>query len=126
MGWNSWNTFYCDINAGLIKETADAMVESGMKEVGYEYICIDDCWMAPERDATGNLQADPETFPNGISAVADYIHERGLKLGIYQSAGTSGERIDGDGLTFVRRSQVQSTSSVETHLDPGGFHLRIL
>ncbi|ELY99132.1 Alpha-galactosidase [Natrialba aegyptia DSM 13077] len=89
MGWNSWNTFYCDIDAGLIKDTADAMVENGMKEVGYEYICIDDCWMASERDVNGNLQPDPETFPNGIDAVADYVHKRGLKLGIYQSAGTT-------------------------------------
>lgn len=89
MGWNSWNTFYCDIDAGLIKDTTDAMVENGMKEVGYEYICIDDCWMASERDANGDLQPDPETFPNGIGAVADYVRKRGLKLGIYQSAGTT-------------------------------------
>lgn len=88
MGWNSWNTFACDIDAELIKETADAMVESGMKEAGYEYVNIDDCWMASERDENGNLQPDPETFPNGIDAVADYVHKRGLKLGIYSSAGT--------------------------------------
>lgn len=88
MGWNSWNTFACDIDEDLIKETADAMVESGMKEAGYEYVNIDDCWMAPERDADGNLQPDPETFPNGIDGVAEYVHEKGLKLGIYSSAGT--------------------------------------
>jgi alpha-galactosidase len=88
MGWNSWNYFACDINAELIKEMADAMVESGMKEAGYEYINIDDCWMAPTRDENGNLEPDPERFPNGIDAVADYVHEKGLKLGIYSSAGT--------------------------------------
>lgn len=88
MGWNSWNTFACDIDEDLIKETADAMVESGMKEAGYEYINIDDCWMASERDEDGNLQSDPETFPNGIEGVAEYVHEKGLKLGIYSSAGT--------------------------------------
>ncbi|WP_222433497.1 glycoside hydrolase family 27 protein [Haloarcula hispanica] len=89
MGWNSWNTFYCDINAELIKEAADAMVENGLREVGYESICVDDCWMAPERDADGSLQADPETFPNGIEPVADYVHSKGLKFGIYESAGTT-------------------------------------
>ncbi|QRV17475.1 alpha-galactosidase (plasmid) [Haloterrigena salifodinae] len=89
MGWNSWNTFYCDIDEELIKDAADAMVESGMMEAGYEYVCIDDCWMAPERDANGKLQPDPETFPNGISALTDYVHDKGLKFGIYESAGTT-------------------------------------
>lgn len=88
MGWNSWNRFGCDINEQLIREMADAMVSSGMKDVGYVYVNIDDCWMAPARDAEGNLQADPERFPGGIKALADYVHSRGLKLGIYSSAGT--------------------------------------
>jgi alpha-galactosidase len=88
MGWNSWNKFACDIDEDLIRETADAMVSSGMKAAGYTYVNIDDCWMAPERDAQGRLQADPVRFPSGIKALADYVHERGLKLGIYSSAGT--------------------------------------
>jgi alpha-galactosidase len=88
MGWNSWNKFGCDIDEVLIRETADAMVSSGMKAAGYEYVNIDDCWMAPQRDADGRLQADPVRFPGGIRAVADYVHARGLKLGIYSSAGT--------------------------------------
>lgn len=88
MGWNSWNTFGCDIDEQLIRDTADAMVESGMRDAGYEYVNIDDCWMAPERDADGNLQPDPERFPNGIKALADYVHARDMKLGIYSSAGT--------------------------------------
>jgi len=88
MGWNSWNEFGCEINEQLIRETADALVASGMVAAGYEYINIDDCWMAHERDAEGNLQADPSTFPSGIAAIADYVHARGLKLGIYSSAGT--------------------------------------
>jgi alpha-galactosidase len=88
MGWNSWNKFHCDINEELIRETADAMVSSGMKAAGYEYVNIDDCWMAPERDPEGRLQADPVRFPGGIKAVADYVHAHGLKLGIYSSAGT--------------------------------------
>jgi alpha-galactosidase len=89
MGWNSWNKFGCDIDEELIRETADAMVSSGMAAAGYEYVNIDDCWMAPERDADGRLQPDPERFPGGIKAIADYVHGKGLKLGIYSSAGTA-------------------------------------
>ncbi|MFI5729705.1 NPCBM/NEW2 domain-containing protein [Kribbella sp. NPDC051587] len=88
MGWNSWNTFGCNINEGLIRDTADAMVSSGMAAAGYKYVNIDDCWMAPQRDGSGRLQADPGRFPSGIKAVADYVHARGLKLGIYSSAGS--------------------------------------
>ncbi|CAM06226.1 glycoside hydrolase family 27 protein [Saccharopolyspora erythraea] len=88
MGWNSWNKFACDIDERLITETADAMVASGMKDAGYTYVNIDDCWMAPERDAEGRLQADPHRFPSGIKALADHVHAKGLKLGIYSSAGT--------------------------------------
>jgi len=88
MGWNSWNKFGCDINAELIKSMADAMVSSGLKDAGYEYINIDDCWMASSRDAQGKLKSDPTRFPNGIKAVADYVHSKGLKIGIYSSAGT--------------------------------------
>lgn len=81
MGWNSWNKFACDINETLIKETADAIVATGMKDVGYQYVNIDDCWQTKERDADGKLVADPERFPSGIKAVADYVHSKGLKLG---------------------------------------------
>jgi alpha-galactosidase len=88
MGWNSWNTFGCNINEQLIRTTADAMVSSGMAAAGYKYVNIDDCWMAPQRDAEGRLAADPVRFPNGIKALADYVHAKGLKLGIYSSAGS--------------------------------------
>jgi alpha-galactosidase len=88
MGWNSWNRFQCKIDENLIHETADAMVKSGMKAAGYQYINIDDCWMAKTRDAQGNLQPDPVRFSHGIKALADYVHSKGLKLGIYSSAGT--------------------------------------
>ena len=87
MGWNSWNKFACDVNEDLIKEIADAMVESGMKDAGYEYIVVDDCWQV-DRDKEGNIIADPDRFPSGIKALADYIHEKGLKFGIYSDAGT--------------------------------------
>ncbi|MET7420936.1 NPCBM/NEW2 domain-containing protein [Dactylosporangium sp. NPDC005555] len=89
MGWNSWNRFGCNIDENLIKATADAMVSTGLRASGYTYVNIDDCWMAPTRDAQGRLRPDPTRFPGGIAAIADYVHARGLKLGIYSSAGTA-------------------------------------
>jgi len=86
MGWNPWNRFGCSINAQLIRETADALVASGMRDAGYQYVVIDDCWQVA-RDGNGNLYADPERFPGGIQPLAAYVHERGLKLGIYTDAG---------------------------------------
>ena len=83
MGWNSWNTFNCSPSDSLIRAIADAMVSSGMAAAGYVYVNIDDCWMNG-RDASGNLRPDSTKFPNGISAVADYVHGKGLKLGIYE------------------------------------------
>ncbi len=87
MGWNSWNKFGCNINENLIKEIADAMVKNGMKDAGYEYIVIDDCWQIA-RDKQGNIIADPKRFPSGIKALADYVHSKGLKFGLYSDAGT--------------------------------------
>ncbi|MEU7866312.1 NPCBM/NEW2 domain-containing protein [Dactylosporangium sp. NPDC049140] len=89
MGWNSWNRFGCNIDENLIKATADAMVSTGLRDSGYTYVDIDDCWMAGTRDAQGRLQPDPVRFPGGIAAIATYVHARGLKLGIYSSAGTA-------------------------------------
>lgn len=88
MGWNSWNTFEVDINENLIKEIADIIVESGMKDAGYEYIVIDDGWEAMERDEKGNLKPDQKKFPSGMKALVDYIHSKGLKFGIHNCAGT--------------------------------------
>ena len=88
MGWNSWNTFTWNINEQLIRETADALVETGLKEAGYEYVVVDDCWSLKQRDADGRLQADPEKFPNGMKAVGDYLHSKGLKFGMYSCDGT--------------------------------------
>ncbi len=89
MGWNSWNIFHGDINETKIKQIADAMVSSGMKDAGYVYLNLDDNWMAnPARDANGNLKADPTRFPSGIKALSDYVHAKGLKLGIYGDRGT--------------------------------------
>jgi len=87
MGWNSWNKFACNVSEQLIRQQADAMAASGMKAAGYQYIVIDDCWQK-SRDADGNIQADPERFPSGIKALADYVHSKGLKFGLYSDAGS--------------------------------------
>ncbi|WP_086837776.1 glycoside hydrolase family 27 protein [Amycolatopsis kentuckyensis] len=88
MGWNTWNTFECNINETLVKQTTDLMVSSGMRDRGYTYVNLDDCWMTRSRDAAGNLVADPAKFPSGLKALGDYIHARGMKFGIYEDAGT--------------------------------------
>jgi alpha-galactosidase len=94
MGWNSWNKFACNINEGFVKGIADAMVSSGMKDAGYQYVNIDDCWSLFARAADGTIQHDPARFPNGIKPVADYVHGLGLKLGLYGDRGfeTCGHR----------------------------------
>jgi alpha-galactosidase len=89
MGWNSWNRFGCDINESLIRGVADAIVANNLDDLGYRYVNIDDCWMASTRDGQGRLQPHPTRFASGIRALADYVHARGLKLGIYSSAGTA-------------------------------------
>src|SRR5947207_3764571 len=90
MGYNNWNTTACGtaFNADFVKQTADFFVSSGLKAAGYTYVNIDDCWALPDRDADGNLVPNPARFPDGIKAIADYVHDRGLKFGIYTSAGT--------------------------------------
>jgi alpha-galactosidase len=88
MGWNSWNTFATNISDSLIRTVADAFVSLGLKDAGYNYVCLDDGWMAMERDAQGNLVPHPDKFPHGIKAVADYVHSKGLKFGLYNCAGT--------------------------------------
>jgi alpha-galactosidase len=87
MGWNSWNTFYCGISEDKIKSVVDTIVSKGLKDVGYEYIVIDDCWQK-SRGKDSVIVADSVNFPSGIKALADYIHSKGLKFGIYSDAGT--------------------------------------
>jgi alpha-galactosidase len=87
MGWNSWNKFGCDVSEQLIRSVADAMISSGLKDAGYQYVVIDDCWQV-SRDDSGNIVPDPQRFPSGIKALADYVHSKGLKFGIYSDAGT--------------------------------------
>ncbi|XP_045814373.1 alpha-galactosidase [Trifolium pratense] len=88
MGWNSWNHFGCDVNENIVRETADAMVSSGLSNLGYQYLNLDDCWAELNRDSEGNMVPNAATFPSGMKALADYVHSKGLKLGIYSDAGT--------------------------------------
>src|SRR3954452_4081481 len=109
MGCNSWNKFGCNINEQIVRDSADAIVASGMRDAGYQYVVIDDCWHGP-RDANGFITADAKRFPSGIKALADYVHSRGLKFGIYSDAGrlTCGGRPGSQGheyqdaLTYAR------------------------
>ena len=87
MGWNSWNKFACNVNEQVIRATADAIASNGMRQAGYEYIVIDDCWHG-SRDANGFITEDRQRFPGGLKALGDYIHAKGLKFGIYSDAGT--------------------------------------
>ncbi|WCP71866.1 glycoside hydrolase family 27 protein [Sphingomonas hankookensis] len=87
MGWNSWNKFACNVNEKVIRATVDAIASNGMREAGYEYVVIDDCWHGM-RDANGFITEDRERFPSGLKALGDYIHSKGLKFGIYSDAGT--------------------------------------
>ncbi len=101
MGWNSWNKFACNVDETLIRQTADAMVSNGMKDAGYTYINIDDCWHG-DRDSLGFIHPDAKRFPSGMKALADYIHSKGLKIGIYSDAGsqTCGGRPGSRGYEF--------------------------
>ncbi len=87
MGWNSWNVFHENINEKQIQEIADAMVSSGLRDAGYIFLNLDDNWMDTKRDAQGNLQNNPNTFPSGMKAIADYVHAKGLKFGLYGDRG---------------------------------------
>src|SRR5579884_2691075 len=86
MGWNSWNKFGCNVNESVVRQAADSIVSSGMKDAGYTYVVIDDCWQI-SRDAQGNIVPDAQRFPSGMKALADYVHSKGLKFGLYSDAG---------------------------------------
>jgi len=87
MGWNTWNTFACNINEKLIKEAADALVSSGMRDAGYVYVNVDDCWQG-ERDAKGVIHEDPQRFPSGMKALADYVHAKDSSLASIPTSAT--------------------------------------
>ncbi|CAL9113858.1 unnamed protein product [Musa acuminata var. zebrina] len=86
--WNTWNHFYCDINETILIVIADALVSTGLAKLGYQYVNIDDCWAEHDRDSTVCYMVPKWlTFPSGIKALADYVHGKGLKLGIYSNTG---------------------------------------
>lgn len=87
MGWNSWYQYRCGVTQAEVLANAQALVSSGLAKLGYDYVNLDDCWMAPQRTASGQLQGDPTTFPNGIAWLASKLHSMGLKLGLYESFG---------------------------------------
>lgn len=87
MGWNTWNKFACNVSEQLVRSMADAIVKSGMKDAGYQYVVIDDCWQV-SRDRNANIVPDPQRFPGGIKPLADYAHSLELKFGIYSDAGS--------------------------------------
>ncbi|WCN79569.1 glycoside hydrolase family 27 protein [Micromonospora sp. LH3U1] len=87
MGWNSWNYYQCNIDENVVKKQADALVSTGMRDAGYKFVNLDDCWQT-SRDSSGNIVADPERFPSGMKALGDYLHARGLKFGVYSDRGT--------------------------------------
>jgi len=87
MGWNSWNMFGWNIHEDSVRQTADALASMGFKELGYEYIVVDDCWSRKSgRDSNGDLVPDPDKFPSDMKALADYVHNLGFKIGIYSDA----------------------------------------
>jgi alpha-galactosidase len=89
MGWNDWNHYGCSISDSLIRQQADAMVNSGMQAAGYQYVNIDDCWASKSRTSNGSIVPDSSKFPNGMASLASYVHSKGLKLGLYTDAGTA-------------------------------------
>jgi alpha-galactosidase len=114
LGWNSWNSFGCGVTESQVRQAADAMVSSGMRDAGYQYVVVDDCWFDPQRDAQGNLRAHPTKFPGGMKALGDYIHSRGLKFGIYQVP------------TERTSAQLVGTHPGSTGRGPGRAHVRVV
>ena len=113
MGFNTWNKFACNVSEQLIRETADAMASSGMKDAGYQYVVIDDCWQI-SRDESGRIVADPQRFPSGMRALADYVHSKGLKFGLYTDLGR--KTCEGRPGTFERH-EIDAKTYAEWQID---------
>jgi hypothetical protein len=116
MGWNSWNHFHCDVDETIVRQTADALVATGMRDAGYRYVVVDDCWQA-SRDDSGDIVPDPNRFPSGIRALADYVHDRGLAFGLYSDVLAIGGAL----LVLARRPhRLGAGSGSRPLLDPSG------
>jgi alpha-galactosidase len=118
MGWNAFYSLGCRVDEQVVRETADALRATGMADAGYRYVILDDCWMAHGRGADGSLRAQRERFPHGIAALADYVHERGLKLGVYIDAGTHT-------CAYYAGSRGHLTQDVRTVADWGVDYLKV-
>ncbi|MFD1049018.1 glycoside hydrolase family 27 protein [Kibdelosporangium lantanae] len=112
MGWASWNSFAAQINYDVIRAQTDAIVSSGMKDAGYQYVNIDEGWWQGTRDSAGNITVDTREWPGGMAAIADYIHSKGLKAGIYTDAGR-----DGCGYYYPTGRPAAPGSGSEGHYD---------
>ena len=112
MGWASWNTFAAKIDYNVIKAQTDALVSSGLKDAGYQYVNIDEGWWQGTRDSGGNITVDTNEWPGGMKAIADYIHSKGLKAGIYTDAGR-----DGCGYYYPTGRPAAPGSGSEGHYD---------
>jgi alpha-galactosidase len=125
MGWNSWNKFACNgLNETVVKKMADAFITSGMKDVGYQYVNLDDCWMDGRDSATGKIKVSGSKFPSGIAALADYVHGKGLKLGIYSTPNTKTCAGLYGGYTGGVGSLGYETTDAQTYADWGVDYLK--
>ncbi|MGH3726892.1 MAG: glycoside hydrolase family 27 protein [Mycobacterium sp.] len=124
LGWNSWNAFGCNINETRIKQTADAMVSSGMRDAGYRYVVIDDCWFDPQRGPSGELRANLARFPSGMKAMADYVHARGLLFGLYESPGDATCAQNGGSYPGQTGSRGHEDQDAQTFADWGVDYLK--
>ena len=124
MGWNSWNKFACDgLNETVVKKMADAFITSGMKDAGYQYVNLDDCWM-DGRDSSGKIKVNSSKFPSGIAALADYVHGKGLKLGLYSTPNTKTCAGIYGGYTGGVGSKDHETTDAQTYADWGVDYLK--
>ena len=126
MGWNTWNVFTYDISEKMLMEMADAMVSTGMRDLGYQYINIDDFWHADKRDKDGRPVVDSVKFPHGMKYLSDHIHSKGLKLGIYSCAGTMtcGKRFGGYGYEEID-AKTYAEWGIDLLKHTGGSYWRI-
>jgi alpha-galactosidase len=125
MGWNSWNKFACNgLNETVVKKMADAFITSGMKDAGYQYVNLDDCWMDGRDSATGKIKVNSSKFPSGIAALADYVHGKGLKLGIYSTPNTKTCAGIYGGYTGGVGSKDHETTDAQTYADWGVDYLK--
>jgi alpha-galactosidase len=119
MGFNNWNSTGCraEFNESMVKGIADLFVSKGLRDAGYQYVNIDDCWALPSRAPNGDLVPDPARFPNGIKALAGYVHSKGLKFGLYTSAGT--KTCDtAEAITAIRQTRLTGSEPRRSTIRP--------